>query len=253
MSSSPTPTNPSDTPIDPVTGLYKMSRTAGVGLQDYAEINPFAVGALVLGMSSWLVFFANLFYVVPLIGLLLGVWAIIRILGSNGTQTGLLVAGLGILLSAGTAGYAFFTASAAAQRDEADRVQIRTLIGNLSTALSSGQFEQAYALFDPRFRERVKLEEFSDRWRLLQSSPLFGTILDVTDNNLINIDPAAGDQQRAAETNLVFTVRSDGQEVKNRQRAVFVVDSAGQWFLLDIPTFFPAEVNVVNPPRTPGA
>src|SRR5688572_29608213 len=74
--------------------LFHMSRTAGVGMADYAAVNGFAVGSIVLGLASSLtaIFHEPFLMILPALGLALGLLAYFQVRNSNGTQTGKLVA-----------------------------------------------------------------------------------------------------------------------------------------------------------------
>ena len=74
---------------DPLARLHRMSRTAGLGAQDYVAINVAAVLSVLLG----------LLLVIPLAGVICGIVALHQIKDSNGTQTGRGIAWTGIALS----------------------------------------------------------------------------------------------------------------------------------------------------------
>src|SRR4051812_2754029 len=87
--------------------LYKMSRTAGVGLQDYAAINVFAVVGLLLAVASVLTLIfpdVDALLVIPIGAIVLCIIAFVQIRGSNGTQTGTFLAIAGILIGGALAG-----------------------------------------------------------------------------------------------------------------------------------------------------
>src|SRR5688500_6367590 len=68
--------------------LHRMSRTAGLGTQEYVAINVAAVMTLLLGLVSALAMVTSLLLVIPLAGVVCGVIALYQIKDSNGTQTG---------------------------------------------------------------------------------------------------------------------------------------------------------------------
>ena len=89
---------------DPTHNLFHMSRTAGVGLGDYAAVNVRAVIGLILGVASVVAYIFSDSYVplaIPLAGLIVSLVALIQIQGSNGTQTGRGIALVGLLLAGG--------------------------------------------------------------------------------------------------------------------------------------------------------
>src|SRR5437762_797964 len=95
--------NSTDAP-DPMTRLYKMSTTAGVGSQDYVAINNAAIVSVILGLCTALAFLGIPFLIVGAAGIVFGIIAIAQIRHSNGTQGGIGLAVLGILLSLALAG-----------------------------------------------------------------------------------------------------------------------------------------------------
>lgn len=242
--------------IDPVTGLYRMSRTAGVGLQDYAEINPFAVGSLVAGLASWLVFFGQLLFIVPLLGLIMGLWAVIRILGSNRTQTGLLPAFAGIALSAGVGGYGLYERLVIARFDAADQAAIVKLVDDLAASILAGNPGQAWDLFDPRFQARISREQFVERLNTLQASAMYGQISEMRWNGLIDFERSPDSDDRMAGSLLLVTVKAPDSPASalDRQRIAFVRPGGGEWRILNLPGYFPAENRVDNSgmPPPPG-
>lgn len=143
--------------------LYRMSRTAGVGLQDYAAVNVFAVVGLLLAVASVLVLiFADVLpmLLLPLAAVVVSTAAFVQIQGSNGTQTGRGIALAGILISLGLAGVNVAGRVADASRDRADRASIEQLLKQFQDASFAGKWSDAYALFDDRFHAAVKPETF---------------------------------------------------------------------------------------------
>lgn len=242
---------PSDAGIDPVTGLHRMSKTAGVGLQDYAEVSPFAVWSMVLGLASWLVFFGPVLFVVPALGLVLGVIALARIARSNGTQTGYLPATLGVVLAAGLSGFAGYQIFKAHRLERADQQSIVAIIEQLDAAITGGRAAEAYELFDRRFQARVPREQFEERLAALQSSPAYGRIVKVGWNGILRFETAEGSSDRMADTLLLLSIDSKGQVGIDRQRVLFVLTGDG-WRIRNIPTYFPEEPKVVDPRNPPG-
>ena len=95
-------TNLTDTRTDPaMKALYHMSRTAGVGLGDYAAINVLAVVGLIVGIACFLLLIFGdslIMLVLPAAALIVCVVAILQIRNSNGTQVGTGLAAAGIAL-----------------------------------------------------------------------------------------------------------------------------------------------------------
>jgi hypothetical protein len=240
----PQPMTP-DAGIDPVTGLHRMSKTAGVGLQDYAEVSPFAVWSMVLGLSSWLVFFGPVLYVVPALGFVFGVFAVTRILRSNGTQTGLLPALLGIGLSAGLSGFSGYQWLQNHRMETADRAELAEVVNKLNAAVVSGAYADGYELFDATFRSRVSREAFVERFAALQSSPVYGRITKIDWNGIVLFEVAQGSGIRMAFTKLLITIEFGGQSGIDRQSIQFSRTPNG-WRIRDIPVFFPTETRTVE-------
>ena len=79
--------------------LKKMSTTAGVGSQEYVAISPLAIVTVLTGVASVLAFLADVLLVVPLVAVVCGIIAWRQVRSSNGTQTGIGLAALGMLLA----------------------------------------------------------------------------------------------------------------------------------------------------------
>lgn len=236
--------DPSDNRIDPVTGLYRMSRTAGVGLQDYAAINPLAVVALVLGVGSALVFISDLLIVIPALAVILGVVALVQVTRSNGTQTGRFVALLGVLLALGIGGYSVKRSLDVRTANGADGGQVAGMLRTLGEHVAAGDYDKAYQLFDGKFRERVSLDRFRGLWQGVQASPAIGKVAGMEWNNLLDFEDSPDGTVRVARGMVVAKVSGERKEM--REPVVFQKVN-GQWYIHDMPTFFPAEA-----PSRPG-
>jgi hypothetical protein len=166
--------------------LYKMSRTAGVGLGDYAAVNVLSVIGLLLGLGSVLALIfadASFMLVIPLAALVVCVIAATQIVRSNGTQTGLLLAGIGLLGALGFGGTTLagrFTQAAAEKRD---RAAIESLVEQFEQNVLKRDFAAAYQQFDERFKEDVKFETF-ERTVAFRIDNLFGPGRKVQDMTL---------------------------------------------------------------------
>jgi len=90
--------NATSAAADPLARLYHMSTTAGVGAQDYAAINPTAIAAVLLGLASATVVLGKILFVLPALGIICAIVALVQISRSNQTQTGKGLALLGLLL-----------------------------------------------------------------------------------------------------------------------------------------------------------
>lgn len=153
-----------DTRQDPaMRNLYKMSRTAGVGLGDYAAVNVFAVVGIILALASVLVLIfadATALLLIPLGAIVLSLIALFQIQHSNGTQTGRVLAILGVVIALGLGGTNVFGRVAQAARDREDKAQLAALVKQFHELTTGGKTRDAYELFDSRFREKVQPETF---------------------------------------------------------------------------------------------
>lgn len=156
--------------------LYRMSRTAGVGLQDYAAVNVLAVIGVLLAVASVLVLIfadAPAMLVIPAAAIITSIIAFIQIQRSNGTQTGRGIALAGVVIALGLAGTNVFGRVSDASRNAADRQAITALLKQFQAAATTGKGSDAYALFDTRFHEVIQPETF-DRTLSAQMQRIFG-------------------------------------------------------------------------------
>src|SRR6185503_7665473 len=142
--------NPTDAP-DPIARLHKMSTTAGVGSQDYVAINNAAIVSVILGLSTALAFLGVPFLIVGAAGIVFGIIAIVQIRHSNGTQGGMGLAILGILLSLAIAGSVTAASVIDWQHRRQDQDDINKVINQLGQYIASDQYDKAYQLFSPEF------------------------------------------------------------------------------------------------------
>lgn len=143
--------------------LYKMSRTAGVGLQDYAAVNVLAVIGVIVAVASVLcLIFADVtaFLVLPAAAMVVCIIAFIQIQHSNGTQTGRGIAAIGFVIALALAGTNVAGRVAEAARNTRDRHAIEALVKQFESAVTTGKTTDAYAMFDARFHELVQPETF---------------------------------------------------------------------------------------------
>ena len=231
----PAPAQDPDGP-DPLAHLHKMSTTAGLGSTDYVAINPASVLAVILGLASALAVVDKILLIVPLAGLICAVVALYQIGRSGGTQTGRGLAILGLLLSLGFAGYVGYQSFAKLQQEKRDRVSVETVISQFTSSIQKAEFDKAYNLFSPRFQERVKLQEFSDRMKYVQDGS-WGKLESISTSGryAFNSDPTTG--IRIAQT--ILMMKLDKYPQPSNQEAVFRL-VGGQWKIEDIPGLFPA-------------
>ena len=220
---------------DALTHLHKMSTTAGLGSTDYVAINAPSVLAVILGLASALAVVDKILLIVPIAGVICAIVAMVQIGRSAGTQTGRGLAIVGLLLSLGFAGYVGYKTIAAAQLAKADQAKIEAMIGQLAGNIQKGEFDQAYAHFSPRFSERVKLQEFSDRMKYVQNGA-WGKLEKIETNGLyaFSADPTTG--VRRGQVIMLFKL--DKNPEPSRQEAYFRL-VGGNWKIEDIPALFP--------------
>lgn len=222
---------------DPLAHLHKMSTTAGLGSTDYVAINGPSVVAVILGLASALAVVHTILLIVPIAGVVCAAVALYQIGKSGGTQTGRGLAILGLLLSLGFAAYVGYAAIAKVQQENRDSAAIELLIADFSAHTQKGEFDQAYALFSPRFQERVSAPMFADIMRNVQSHPQWGKLEGITTNGRYDFasDPATGGRIGQA----MLLMKLDKFTEPSRQEAVFRL-VGGQWKFENIPGLFPA-------------
>jgi hypothetical protein len=148
--------------LDRLAQLHRMSRTAGLGSTDYAAVNTAAVLATVLGLASALSLITPVFLFVPVVGLVVSAVALKQVKQSNGTQTGLLLALLGLALCLG---FAATTGGKAFLRHQTSKADERTLTEVTHTFVKQLQDRNpkaAYDAFDDRFKETVSATQFEN-------------------------------------------------------------------------------------------
>ena len=174
---------------DPITKLHKMSTTAGVGSQDYVAINNAAIVSVILGLCTALAFLGIPFLIVGAAGVVCGIIAIVQIRHSNGTQGGIGLAILGILLSLAIAGSVTAASVIDWQHRQQDQADINKVLNQLGQAIASEQYEQAYRLFSPEFQSVFKFQIFRDQLQGYQQ--YFGKFESMTSNDVFQFLPTA--------------------------------------------------------------
>lgn len=194
------PQNAPPAALDPVTGLHRMSATAGVGSTEYVAVNGAAITAAILGFASLLTLLGNALLVVPVAGVIVGAVALRQIRAAAGTQTGRTLAWAGLVLSLGLGGMVIGLQAVESQRAAADKRQIVALIGQLGQSIQAERWDDAYALFSPAFRQRVDKALFTERLAPFHSNPAYGKLTATSSNNLIDVQraPVGGDPRAAA-------------------------------------------------------
>lgn len=228
---------PADGP-DPLAGLFHMSNTAGAGTQEYVAINPMAIAALLLGFASVLVILSELLLVIPLIGIICAIVAIVQVRRSNQTQTGTALAIVGLILAGllgiGRLGYATMNR----YREGADERQVSQLVDAFGADLAAERYEQAYQRFTPHFRERVNFTTFANALKGFANRDRAGAMADVAWNHekMQFQQKPDSDATEGVAMVLVHFQRNPDRPA----RLILMFDKAGgEWRIDDVPVLFP--------------
>jgi hypothetical protein len=168
-------TSPSDADAH-LAQLHKMSTTAGVTNLDYVAVNQTAIVAALLGLASALSFFGNLLLVIPVVGVIFAIVAIRQIRDSSGTQTGKLLAIVGLLLCVLLGGGAITKEAMEIAAVKGDENKIASTLSQLGQFLHDGKYKEAYALHDDDFQNRVKFAQFESTWKSIQAPQPLGRV-----------------------------------------------------------------------------
>ncbi|MCS7032799.1 MAG: DUF4190 domain-containing protein [Phycisphaerae bacterium] len=219
---------------DPLSSLYRMSRTAGLASSDYKAVNVCSVVAVVGGLLSFLANFDTVLLIIPLTALTLGIVGLVQIARSNGTQTGTPLALAGIVLSLGLGAWAATAQYREAARTASDRAALVALVDQLWQCIRDNRLEQAYALFSETFRQRVDRKAFDDPWNFYrQRNPL--ERLESTGLFVFESDPLTDMSFASGQIIIRF---QQGETRETRVRAVFS-RRQGQWKIEALPDFYP--------------
>jgi hypothetical protein len=219
---------------DPLARLYRMSRTAGLASSDYTAVNAPSVVALLLGVLSVLANFEAILLVIPLAAIVVGTIAVYQIRTSNGTQTGLPLAGIGVALALGFGIWASTAQAREAARTRADRELLISMTSRLGELIRDEKYDQAYnELFSTVFRERVPFDAFQQIFVNYQRT--LGKVKSTSSNGLFNFetDPASG--LRIAVGQVLFNYER-GTPAERPQ--IIFGHRDGRWAIENIPQFF---------------
>jgi hypothetical protein len=231
-------TAPQDGP-DPLASLHKMSTTAGVSAQEYVAINNPSIIACMLGPASLVAVLNPVLLVVPLAAIITAVASLRQIRESNGTQSGRGFAWLGIVLALGIGGFVLARAVAKQVQNRADRQAIVGKIEELGRLVHARQYEQAYALFSPRFQNRINRATFDANWETSQKYPELGPIAGMEWNRTdidFKDDPDSGARVGYAAAWVRFEKAAEPARYYYEFRK-----SGPNWLIEDAPTIFPPE------------
>lgn len=227
------PTN--DPRIDPVTGLHRMSTTAGVGSQDYVEISLTAVIAGIFGLASLLSLIWIELLIVPVVGMGIALVAIRQIRRSNGTQTGMGIAIGGLVLATAILATVISRTVSASVRDTREGKQIAIVCADWGRDLIQGNYDAAYALFSSRFTQKVTLPQFKAQMTPYLHDSIVGPLQSTEWNGLIklNSDPDSGTE--TADAMIYFRFTDPAYEA----HAIQFRKVGGHWLIESIPDVFP--------------
>lgn len=185
--------------------LHKMSRTAGLGATDYVAVNVPAVAALFAGIASFLVVLDFVtFAIVPVVAIVLAIIAIYQIRGSNGTQTGLGLASLGLLLALGFSGYTGSVRYAEYASTRADTKAIDELARKFGSLLKEKKYSEAHGLFAQPFQVRVNEDRFTKFFKGLEASSADNQLDWIDTSGLFDFRTESGEPIAAGQVLLHF-------------------------------------------------
>lgn len=227
---------PAGSEPDPLGKLYHMSTTAGVGSHDYVAVNVVSVVTVLLGLASSLALLAPILLGIPILALIFAIIALRQISHSGGTQTGRMLAWVGIALAIMFAAMEGTRIAAEQKQDAADQANINTLLASLTSDVRSGNLDDAYQLFSPDFRNRVNLDAFKREMNLVHENPIYGQLSSFESNGHVIFAGGYNEDVRQAimGAQMKFTKQPQGvtQDVQFRRRD-------GTWYIDDLPALFP--------------
>ena len=212
---------------DPLHNLYRMSRTAGLGAGDYVAINNTSVLAFLLGLGGVLALLTPMLVVIPVAALVCGALAILQIRSSNGTQSGLAFAGLGILLGLTFGGIAVGQMVLASVERRDNEREVARSVKSLSDLVIAEQYGQAYqSLFSEEFKKAFPEEVFTTRWENVKRST--GPLASITWGGRTEFDYQRATDTRRAYCLAVFKFENIDDP---SPLAITFVDQDGEWMI----------------------
>lgn len=232
--------HPADKPAsqsDPLASLHRMSTTAGAASQEYVAINLPAVTALILGLASTLVLLSPFLLVVPAAAIIFAVAAFRQINGSNGTQSGRLLAAVGIVVAltmTGTVGWKTWSEHAAASAHR--RAILKTVVA-VEQGIVSKNYAGLWEQFSDRFKQTKQITpgEFEARWKQFALNTRYGNIASISTNNRIELSRPRADGTRTGAT--VLLLNFDSGQVARAE--IYLSERQDGWIIEDIPMIFP--------------
>jgi hypothetical protein len=235
---------------DPLSGLYKMSTTAGLGSADYVAINATSIVALLLGVASILcLIFGTGLLVVPVAAVICAVIAWRQISNSSGTQSGRILAIGGLALALVFGGMQLVRSAQAAARQRADEAELNAVISTFGDAIKAHNYDAAYALFSEAFSRQVPKADFVQKWKPLENHPTLGALKSVEGNGAFSFEFDSASDLRYAVTLLVLTFEK--AQTPSRFDVVFR-RQGDKWVIENIPTLFNQQPPAPGGPGGPG-
>ena len=233
-----TPPAPKPQSDDPLASLHRMSTTAGAASQEYVAINQTAIATLLLGLASISVVMANLLLVLPILAVICGIVALRQIGNSNSTQSGRLLAFLGMVLAVVMLGTVIVPAVRMHRALNAEKGRIIAAANEFGKTLVAKDYERTLSMVDPDFFTKKKLtrEAFVARWQAMASNPFSGDLQSVVSNDMVLLEGESA-EGRAAGTLLLF--RFSKSDIPMRRTVGLKKDDNGQWKVDDLPELFP--------------
>ena len=229
---------------DPLASLHRMSTTAGVASQEYVAINQTAIATLLLGLASISVVMSNMLLVLPVVAVVCGIVALRQIGNSNGTQTGKLLALLGMALSLAMSVFAIAPQVRVYIALKAEEGRIIAAVDEFGRAMVAKDYDRAVSMLDPTFltKKRLTKETFVARWQLLVTNQFYGDLTSVTSNGRVGLE---GDTAAGRSGGTMMICRFSKTDIPLRSNVSVKKDDSGQWKVDDIPDLYP------TPPEPP--
>ncbi|HEX8322297.1 MAG TPA: hypothetical protein VF595_00165 [Tepidisphaeraceae bacterium] len=233
-------------PLSRLENLHRMSRTAGLGSSDYTAVNVTAVVAVLIAAASALALIAPVFLFLSVLGVVFAAVAIKQIRSSNGTQTGLPLAVLALVLTLGVTTVTGYRYTRSVIQQNNDTRDLDSVAGRFGQLLAEGKYTDAYAMTDQRFKDEVSLERFEGLFEEIKRVPGFGPVTGVRTSKLFSIEADPDTGLRVGRGFAMFdTQNKSGNEALRTEMAYRY--AGDEWKVLTIPKLFPP------PQSTPGA
>jgi len=226
---------------DPLAKLHKMSTTAGVGVGDYVAINSLAVTTVVLGLASGLALLDPILLAMPVIALIIGTIAVVQIRKSGGTQGGMILAILGILIALGCSGWVGVNRVAKFRTESADRNGVIAIVDVFGKDVLEARPDDAWAKFSGVFQEAFEREQFRRTLSSVNSGTGIGKIVAMRSNGLVKFETFSDTPDLFAQTMLFveFQSKQDNSKFNDRYEVrLRKVPDLG-WRIERLDAFFP--------------